>query len=436
MPQIDDAASCILRPVRTAVSLWAGHSLRLLTSLIAVLTMVAALSSAAECGVITFEPSVSIGEEYDDNVYITPDNKTADYITHVIPSIQAAYSAPVWDWKLTYSYDYRYYAYDSYRDDHPQKLDLLSTTRIVKDLLFLDVRDSYGRTSLSAVQNFTQQSLVKNLTDYNTFEVNPYAALQLTSRLTLTTGYQYRNLWYKDPNAIDQVIHSVYGDLARKTTDRTNLTALARYNETVSSVNTQKRTTFLVGARHEYQEGSYLWGSIGAIRSSTSGSTTGTQPAWEAGISHAMPTTSVSFETGRTFIEDPLVINRREDRYIADLRIGKERTNGGITVGIRNYAQERYLTDRRYSTAVDFSHYLTENIQGKYVFSIDRYERYPADAPDNMTIVYITDVRFDYHVSESTGLSLNYVYTDSYSATIYTDNYTVNRVLLSLGMKF
>ena len=410
--------------------------MRLLTYLVAVLAMVIALSSAAECGVTVFEPSISIGEEYDDNVYLAPDNKTADYITHVIPSIHAAYSAPLWDWSLFYAYDYRYYAKDSYKDDHPQRLDLLSTTRMVKDLLFLDVRDNYGRTSLSAVQNFTQQSLVKNLTDYNIFDVNPYTVLQLTSSLTLTAGYHYLNVWYKDPSAINQIVHSVYGDLARSVAARTSLTAQVRYDGTVTSVSNQYRTTFLVGARYEYQEGSLLWGSIGAIKTSSSGSTTGTQPAWEAGIIHTRPTLTLSIETGRTYIQDPLLIDRREDRYIAALRIGKERTNGGISIGLRNYGEERYLDSRRYSTAVDFSHFLTERTQARYALFIDRYEQYPTYAPNTTTVVYITDVRLDYHASESTVVSLNYVYTDSYSPDIFINCYKVNRVLIEAKKSF
>ncbi len=387
-------------------------------------------------GSLGFVPAIAIGEEYDDNVFLTASNTVSDYITHIVPSINAAYMAPLWDWKIAYSYDYRYYAHKSFEDDHPQKLDLLSTTRVVKDLLYFDVRDNYGRTSLTTVQDFTQQSLVQNLTDYNTLELNPYAALQLTSSLTLTAGYQYRNIWYKDPRAVDQVVNSAYGDLARSVGGRTSLTAVARYDGTETSLSTQHRMTLLVGAKYEFLEGSHLWGSIGAIRTSSSGSTTGTQPAWEAGLVYTRPTMTVSAETGRTFVEDPLLINRREDRYLAALRVGTERTNGGVSVGLRNYSQEEDIDERRYSTAVDFTHFLTENMQGKYALSIDRYERYPPDSQDTMTIVYITDVRLEYHASESTTVSLVYIYTNSYSPNVYTDNYKVNRGLIAFRKVF
>ncbi len=411
------------------------RSVRPLACLIIVFLMVIAPFADAQ-GEIIIAPALTVGEEYNDNVYLSQTDAKTDYITHVVPSIGAAYQAPLWDWKLSYSYDYRYYAYKSYEDDHPQILDFLVATRLVKDLLYFDVRDHYGRTSLTTVQDYTKQSLVQNLTDYNSFDLNPYAALQLTSRLTLTAGYQYRNLWYKDPTAIDQTINSVYFDLARSTAERTSLTALGRYDETVTSDSTQRRARFLVGGRYEFSEGSHLWGSIGAIKTSASGSSTGAEPAWEAGIISSTPTTSFSIETGRTFVEDPRVINRREDRYVAAFRIGKERTSGGVSAGLWNYGQDSNLTDRRYSTTVDFSHFLTEKMFGKYALSIDRYERYPADGPDTTTIVYITDLLFEYHLSENTVLSLSYVYTDSYSATVYLDNYSVNRVLLAARMNF
>ncbi len=392
----------------------------------------------------SFEPAISIGEEYDDNVYLTANNTKTDYITHVIPSIRASYSAPFWDWAFSYAYDYRYYAKDSYQDDHPQKLNLLSTMRIVKDLLFLDVRDEYGRTSLSAVQNYTQQSLKKYLTDYNRFDVNPYTVLQLTSNLTLTAGYQYRNLWYKDPTATNQIVNSAYADLARSVAVRTDLTIRARYDDTHTSTIDEMRTQVLAGARHEFAEGSHLWGSIGINTTSatgtaagtTSGTTTGTQPIWDAGVVFTRPTATVKLETGRSWIEDPTLIYRREDRYLASLRIGSERTNGGIFVGYRNYGQWRNVDERRYTIAADFFHFLTEELQGTYTFSMDRYNQYPANAPHAMTIVYITDVRLLYRTSESTRLSLTYVYADSYSPDIYTSNYKVNRALIGVTKTF
>jgi hypothetical protein len=85
---------------------------------------------------------------------------------------------------------------------------------------------------------------------------------------------------------------------------------------------------------------------------------------------------------------------------------------------------------------VDFSHFLTERLEAKYAVTMDRYERFPAAAADTMTIVYNTDVRFNYHASESLVLSLEYRYTDSYSATVYLDNYNINRVLAEAKKSF
>jgi hypothetical protein len=410
--------------------------MRLLRGLVAMISILIAFSSSAECGLIFFEPTVAVGEEYDDNVYLTPFNESADYITHVIPQFRTAYSAPLWDWKIDYAYDYRYYAHDSYQNDHPQKLLLLSTTRIIRDFLYFDINDRYDRTSLTTVQDFSQQSLVKNLTDYNQLDLNPYVALQLTSSLTMTTGYRYRNLWYKDPSAVDQVVHSVYCNLARAVADRTSLTAEGHYDGTMTSVSNQYRTSFLVGARYEYSEGSVLWGSIGAIRSSGSGSTTGTQPAWEVGIIHKKPTLSLSIESGRTYVQDPLVIDRREDRYLGSLSIGTTRTNFGVAVGLRYYSESEGLDERRYSTGLSFGHDLTENLSAKLAVSFDRYVQYPVYAQDIETRVHITDAALQYRLAESANVLLRYVYTDSHSSIVLYDTYTVNRVMIEAKKSF
>jgi hypothetical protein len=116
--------------------------------------------------------------------------------------------------------------------------------------------------------------------------------------------------------------------------------------------------------------------------------------------------------------------------------MGQERTSGGVSLLARYYGVGQYNVERKYTTIADFSHFLTEKLQGKYALTIDQYKLYPVDAPDTMTIVYNTDVRFDHHATESLILSLSYRYTNSYSPDIYVNNYKVNRVLAEIKKSF
>ena len=412
------------------------HSLRTILCFVVVIGVTIAAASIADGSEIRAVPSLAVGEEYDDNIFLVPERESADYITHVVPAIEAKYASPIWEWQLSYAYDRRYYAKYTYIDDSVQRARLRSTVQIVKDLLFFDVRDDAGRTSLTAVRDYTQESPVQNQTDYNAFELGPYAVLQLTSQTTLTTGYLYRSVWYEDPLAIDRTEHSVYGDISLKQTERTDLNASVRRDRVETSMNKWTRTSFLFGPRYEYQDGAFLWGRIGPSRTAVENAGTDTHLVWDAGITYRLGSMTVSGETGRTWVEDPYRVERREDRYVADLRVASERTSGGLSVAMRDYGIGRYNDERRYTTTADFSHFLKERLKAKYALTVNRYDRYPVDAPDTSTIVYQTDVRFDYHASEKFTMSLSYRYTDSYSANIYYDNYAVNRVLIEAKMSF
>lgn len=383
-------------------------------------------------------PSLTVGEEYDDNIFLVPKNQTADYITHVIPAIDIKYASPVWDWRLIYSYDRRYYDKTTYLNETVQQVYLRSNVRIVNNLLFFTVADDAGRTSLSSVQDYTKQSPVQNQTDYNTFDVSPYASLQLTSRATLTTGYLYRNYWYSDPRALERTLNKFYGDIAYTLTNVTTVDALVWHDKIDSDRGVRTRLTSLIGPRHDYQDGSVLWGRIGPSSATYEDGRTETVVVWDAGFAHMLTSRiTVSYETGRSWIDDPLLIERREDRLVAALRAVKERTSGGVSLAVRNYGIDgNYTDERRYTTTADFSHALTEQVQATYALAINRYERYPANALDSMTIVYVTTLLFDYRATQMLTLSLSYQNTNSFSSQIYIDNYVANRVFVFAKMIF
>jgi hypothetical protein len=393
-------------------------------------------SGVASGSDLLFAPAITVGEEYDDNISLDPTERDFDYITHIMPALSAEYSSPLWKWKFAYSYDGRYFARNTYANDDIHKLSLTSTVDVISNLLYLDLRDDADRTSLSIVRDYTSESPVKYQTQYNVFEVIPYAVLQLTTRMTLTTGYQYRNIWYDDPLAIDRTISSAYVELSRKTTDRFSLTVSGRNERLKTTTDTRKHTAFLGGGRYEYRESSYLWGSIGLSRSTDERGSGNTLTVWDAGIAYQMNTILLRVETGKRWVDDPTFIQQWEDSYSASLRYTQERTSGGVRLAVKDYGPGSYLSERKYTSAIEFSHYLTRQTEANYSLTVDRYDRYPASAPNTMTIVYLTNVRLDHHATDKLTLSFDYRYMDSYSGQVYPDNYEVNRIMVELKKSF
>jgi len=391
------------------------------------------MTAGAELSVV---PAVSLGAEYDDNVFLSRSNAVHEYITHAIPALSARYAAPVWDWTLAYAYDYRSYAYKSYADEGVQKLSLKSTVRLVKDLLFFDVRDDADRTSISAVRDYAQDSPLKNQTDYNALELKPYASLALSTRTTLTAGYSHRTIAYKDPDAIDHTTETLYGNIDQKVTDRAGLAVSGRIDRTVATLLRRTRTGYLLGTWYEYQQQSTLWGKIGASRTSYDGGRTETRPTWDAGIAHRTASASLSYETGRTWIEDPYLSEQREDRYVATLKTEHQRTTAGLSVALRNYGDDQNTTEQKYTIDADISHFLTEHLRARVALNNDRYKRTSVDNSISRTTVYHAEVLFEQHITESFIVTMSYRYAESHSLDTESDNYRVNRVYLEAKQSF
>jgi len=439
------------------------------TLFIIVALVIAAVPAGSQASEFKITPFITVSEEYNDNVFLYPKEQFAAYITHIIPGIQVLYLAPYWDWDIKYSYEHRYYYYvkepfpiDNSSDNTPD-LNLTGNMRLIKDFLFFDVKDRYNRASLSPVRDFAQQSPKVGQTEQNILTLNTYAVLHPTTRSEIRPGYQYRSVWYQDPKATDKIVYTAYLDMKQDLSDRLSLTGTVRHEATDTKNSDFAQNLFLIGPRYEYQEKSVAWFRAGVSKFTPFAVDQQPRPIWDGGVIHKLPTITLTYETARTWIDDPIFILRREDRYIAGIRKGStvldeavpagQRTTGdslttapvlkdvgrtsiGGTFGYREYGTGNYVDERRYTTTAFFSHFLGEKVQGTYALTIDAYYRFPPRAGNTTTIVYVTDVRFDYHAQETLTYWTSYQYTDSYSPHIYPDNYNVNRVFVGVTAIF
>jgi len=384
------------------------------------------------------QPALTLSEEYNDNVFLTPTNPTHDYITRVLPSLHFVYSAPLWDWDVAYAYDYRYYNYKSRIHDSTSTLSLTNHTTLVKDFFFIDLKDIYSRVSLDSIHDFTQQSLFVNQTDSNIASATPYFTLNLSSRMTASTGYQYRNVWYKDPRAIDKTDHIVFADVSDEMSLKTFMTAAVRYTHTETKLLTLNRTDVSAGPRYEYADGSRIWFIIGNTWfASEQQEIRGNQAFWDTGIIHKFRTYSLSFNAALTYVDDPLRILRREDRYVGTFRKETERFTLGVTVGLWEYRDilTKHLQDTRYSSGGTVSYVITPALQGTYSLTIDRYVN---DQTETYYMLYLDMVRLAYQLGANTTLAVNYLFTHGYSpdAVNFNQNYDNNRINLELTKQF
>ncbi len=381
------------------------------------------------------EPSITLSEEYNDNIFLTPQNREYDYITRVLPAVHFSYKSALWDWDVAYAYDYRYFAWTYPNHNETHTIALTNLTRIVEDFFFLALRDNYTRVSLDVTRDFPSQSPFVNQTDQNIGSVNPYFVLHPGARTTVNVGYIYQNIWYKNPNAIKKVDHTGYTEMVHELTSKLSTTIGLKYTQDRNVVQDYSRKDAYAGMNYQYEEGSNLYGTIGNSWLHFEQTGRETQPFWTAGFNHKFPKFAFSFETGLTYIEDPFRVLRRQDRYVATIRREIERTAYSVTGSLMEYrnAQTKHLENTSYSVGGNITHQITTNSR---ILANLTYQRLEDNVFNTYTELYLSGGRYEYLLRESLTLALEYRYTNSYSPDIFFNDYYNNRIIVEIKKVF
>jgi len=408
-----------------------------LISIAAIILGIVAISAPAEVesSEIRIEPSILLSEEYNDNVHLTAVRMYDDYITKTAPSLSVVYLAPNWDWDVAYTYNYLYYARGTVQNDSYYSFDLMNRNRIISDVLFLDVKDQYSRVSLDVTRDYTLESYAVNQSDRNLFTINPYLALKPLSQMTVTTGYIFMDTWYKDPSSIDRTDHIGYADVGQDLSPRSTLIAGVKHTLDINSVEGYTQDDLYMGLHHEYAENSTVTVKVGNswFNSDTIGRDS--QVFWDAIITHRYPTVTATYETGVSFVPEPLRVLRRQDRYLASVRKDVERSFVVISGGIIEYREmiHKNLEETHYRVSGTISHAITTKSTLKLDLGAERTD-YNQTGTSHET--YRTGVRYEYVPQEKLVLALDYRYTNDYSPDNILETYDNNRFIVELRKVF
>jgi uncharacterized protein (PEP-CTERM system associated) len=227
----------------------------------------------------------------------------------------------------------------------------------------------------------------------------------------------------------------VYSGLQQELSRRSILTAGIRHTQNRNSVQSYTQDDVYLGQRYEYEENSTLAGTIGNSWFNIQGVERITQITWDASWTHRYSIMTVSFETGLRFVPDPLLILRREDRYLATIRRDVERTSLAVSGGLIEYREVRHknLQDTIYRLAGTISHAITTKTKIKLDLTMDRIDDNQAGTS---TERYLSGVRLERQLGETFTLALDYRYTNVYSEEIYSDNYYNYRFSVELRKVF
>lgn len=216
-------------------------------------------------------PSVSVREEFNDNINLTRSNREDDFITTINPALSVRYSSRiVEDLSLDYGLNFRFYADHSERNEtslsEAQRAKLGTTISPIKDILFIKISEEYARVPIDQRRQVALDNISVNMTDSNRFSVNPYIAYPLAKTLKLNAGYRYDNLWYKSKEGDDADNHTFNVGLVKELTP--NLSSFVSYDYQIHNTEITEdynRQSVSVGAN--YRLGKFaLSGSLGRAR--------------------------------------------------------------------------------------------------------------------------------------------------------------------------
>jgi len=152
---------------------------------------------------LSLTPTISLREEYNDNIYLTAYDEEEDFLTTISPAIALTYVARSLDLALDYSLHFDFYKYNTDRNDIRQLGRLETTLSPYRDVFFIRVSDVYARVPIDERRQVALDNILTNTTDSNRFIVNPYLEYPLSGTFRARIDYTYENFWYEEEEGDD-----------------------------------------------------------------------------------------------------------------------------------------------------------------------------------------------------------------------------------------
>jgi hypothetical protein len=419
----------------------------------AVILLLSCLAMRAEGAIFKIEPSLIISEEYNDNIFL--DQRRIDtFITRLAPSITVKYTTSFWDWDVNYTYTYYYYTRHHLENDYTHTLALRNRTELVKDNLFVELRDDYSRISQNVAIDYTQQSPAANQVDQNIFVVNPYFIVRPTTSTRIIGGYIFQDTRYLNGSVVNQfatinhTAHIGYGETAVNLSSRLTFTTGAKYTIDRNYVENYTLFDIYAGPQYTYAENStmYIRGGVSWLDLEPK-----TDPSqqhsrrdywfWDAGINYRLSTLTAALGSRRYIAQDPVRVVTREDRHEVSISNTTQRSVITLAGALSQFRDLRLDLPISNSQEVlgTFLYRLTPTtnmIVGASYEDVQDKTDPNGNSLNGTTRILASNVRVNHQLSVKATLSLEYRYVDSYSPDISYHNYTNNRCILEFRQAF
>lgn len=394
------------------------------------------ICSDSQGAVFSIKPTISFAEEYDDNIFLLNENKKDDFITRVSPSVNIIYQTPLWDWALDYTLFWRYYSkLGQGKDSH--YANLTSKMNLVNNFLFLDLKDAYENVVLDPRRPYADQNLDVNKTDSNTLTASPYITYPLKQGLTLTTGYRYTNIWYREGVGINRQMHTAFASLEHPFNANLTGSVYAEYTadrpEKTEPNNDQ--TSASIKIAYAMNPRTSFAGSVGYRSISFSGGDSKDRLIYDAGLTYNFyENGKIELKANSAFIDSPMfgVYESRMEQVTVTYGAPIE-LNGGVFHRRDSYFEdiEGNRTDEAFGVTGGLEYKTTGRMTYRASGSYERNRYLPQDQERK---IFIAGLDVNYKLAPKATIGVYYHYVRS-TGDIEIDSYTDNVVGLQLRME-
>jgi hypothetical protein len=331
---------------------------------VAVLLSIATFSYAK----FTIDPSLTVREEYNDNIFLVQTGEEDDFITIISPNITLEYSPNTsLDFSLAYGLDFRFYSNNSDLNDtslkDTQHADFRAQARPFHHV-FIDVTDYYRRIPIDVRDRVVPDNFHENITESNTFIISPYADLPLTSTLSMRIGYSFTNEWYADDSGNNSDSHSAFLSFDKKFPVGLNTsigyTYLAYRPELSDDYDKHEGS---VSAEYQLASNLRVWGGAGIAFLDFANRSNEDESVWDVGIEHGLENfggTTLSAVYSESLSEtDPGDISYFETTDSNGTSLFQERDS--LTTGVMKIKRFDFILSANRHVDITINPYYTEN---------------------------------------------------------------------------
>ncbi|WP_136526850.1 TIGR03016 family PEP-CTERM system-associated outer membrane protein [Geomonas ferrireducens] len=355
-------------------------------------------------------PSLSLSEEYNDNLFQTAQREKTDFVTRVQPTIALSAEGGGFTTSLSYGVDYRYFAKNSrsYQLDH--RAAMLGNLRFFDDFFHVDLSDTYSRVSSELARDLTGESLVVNQTLQNNAIVSPFLTWHLSGSSTLKTGYRYRDTRYWGGDGVDKREHDGYAELSHEISSGLVLSAGYTFARIISDADGLDRHEAFAGLKYDFGTGNFLYAKGGYDWQSFDSGLKTSDPFWDLGASRDFGLLVAAIGTKVQYTEDPQTLSTRNINHYATLSRNFPRGFASFTASWSKYEKEQQVprdVERKVFFGLTGRYELSSGLTANLNLSGDRLDStLPRDYPYHLT----AGAGFDYAMSTNVVLAANYTH--------------------------